>query len=178
MALPMITLVFLLAFAFVLALLVWARAVRKIARSGIPEGRLVFQDVDRRRELRRPLVSRRCGLAGKPDYLLETTEGLVPLEIKSKDSLRCGPYASDNAQLTAYCVLVEDTTGVAPPYGIIQYPNQSWRVQYTSQTREQILQVIEEVRVARQSRSAHRNHNQPGRCRACGFWNVCDERIG
>lgn len=178
MALPMVTLAFLLAFAFVLALLVWAHAVRKIVRSGIPEGRLVFQDADRRREPHHPLVSHRCGLAGKPDYLVETTEGLVPLEIKSRDSLRSGPYASDNAQLTAYCVLVEDATGVAPPYGIIQYANQSWRVQYTRQTREQILQVIEEIRAAGQPRSAHRNHNQPGRCRACGFWNVCDERIG
>ena len=49
MALPMVTLAFLLAFAFVLALLVWAQARRKIARSGIPDGRLVFQDADRRR---------------------------------------------------------------------------------------------------------------------------------
>ena len=179
MALPMVAMmVFLLAIAFVLALIVSVHAGRKIARSGIPEGRLVFQDADRRRELHRPLVSLRYGLTGKPDYLVDTTEGLVPVEIKSRDSLRAGPYASETAQLTAYCVLVEDATGVAPPYAIIQYANRLWRIPYTRQAREEILQVIDEMRNASEAQSIHRNHTQPGRCRACGFWDVCDERIG
>ena len=177
MALPMVILAFLLAFAFVLAFLVWAQAGRKIARSGIPEGRLVFQDADRRRALHRPLVSFRYGLTGKPDYLVETNEGIVPVEVKSHDSLRSGPYASDIAQLTAYCVLVEDAIGV-PPYAIIQYANRSWRIQYTRQMRKEVLRMIDEMRSARQSQSVHRNHKQPGRCRACGFRDVCDERIG
>jgi CRISPR-associated exonuclease Cas4 len=178
MALPMVVMVFLLAIAFVLALLVWTRAGRKIARSGIPEGRILFQDADRRHELQRPLVSLRYGLTGKPDYLVDTAEGLVPVEIKSRDSLRAGPYASETAQLTAYCVLVEDATGVAPPYAIIQYANRLWRIPYTRQAREEILQAIDEMRNASQAQSIHRNHSQPGRCRACGFWDVCDERIG
>ena len=92
---PMVAVVFLLAIAFVLALLVWIHAGRRIARGGIPEGRVISQDADRRRELHRPFVSRRYGLAGKPDYLVETTEGLVPVELKSRNSLQTGPYASD-----------------------------------------------------------------------------------
>ena len=177
MALPMVILAFTLAFTFVLALLVWAQAGRKIARSGIPEGRFLFQDADRRHELQRPLVSLRYGLAGKPDYLVETTAGLVPVELKSRDSLRTGPYCSEIAQLTAYCVLVEDVTGVTPPYAIIQYANRSLRMQYTRQAREEILLVIDEMRSAREAQSIHRNHTQPSRCRACGFWSVCEERI-
>jgi hypothetical protein len=35
---PMVAVVFLLVIAFVLALLVWLHAGRRIARSGIPEG--------------------------------------------------------------------------------------------------------------------------------------------
>lgn len=178
MVLPMVTLAFLLAFAFVLALLVWAQAGRKIACSGIPEGRLVFQDADRRRALRRPLVSLRYGLTGKPDYLVETTEGLVPVELKSRDSLSSGPYGSDTAQLAAYCVLVEDATGIAPPYAIIQYANRRWQIRYTRQAREEVLQIIEEICGAREEKVIHRNHVQPGRCRACGFRGVCEERIG
>ena len=178
MALPMVTLTFLLAFAFVLALLVWAHAVRKIARTGIPEGRLVFQDADRRLELHRPLMSLRYRLIGKPDYLVETSQGIVPVEVKSHDALSSGPYPSDISQLTAYCVLVEDATGVAPPYAIIQYANRPWRIQFTRQMRKELLWVIDEMRSAHQSQSVHRNHKQPGRCRACGFRDVCDERIG
>jgi CRISPR-associated exonuclease Cas4 len=100
------------------------------------------------------------------------------VEIKSRDSLRAGPYASETAQLTAYCVLVEDATGVAPPYAIIQYANRPWRIQYTRQAREEVLQVINEVRRARKEKAIHRDHVQPGRCRACGFRSACEERIG
>jgi CRISPR-associated exonuclease Cas4 len=174
----MVAVAFLPAFAFVLALLVWIHAGRRIARSGIPEGLLISQDADRRHEPRRPLLSFRHGLSGKPDYLVETTEGLVPVELKSRDSLRSGPYASDTAQLTAYCVLVGDATGVAPPYGIIRYANRSWRVQYTPATRDRVLRIVEDIRPTLNSHDVHRNHSQPGRCRVCGFREICEERIG
>jgi len=47
---PMVAVVFLLAIAFVLALLVWIHAGQRIARSGIPEGRVISQDADGRRD--------------------------------------------------------------------------------------------------------------------------------
>jgi CRISPR-associated exonuclease Cas4 len=175
---PMVAVVLLLAIAFVLALLVWVRAGRRIARSGVPAGRVISQDADRRRGLHRPLVSLRYGLAGKPDYLVETAEGLVPVELKSRDFPRSGPYASDTTQLTAYCVLVDAATGVTPPYGIIQYANRSCRIEYTPHARRQVLLIIEEIRGARHLQTVHRNHNCPGRCRACGFRETCEERIG
>ena len=175
---PMVAVVLLLAIVFLLALLVWVRAVRRIARSGVPLGRVISQDTDRRRALHRPLVSLHHGLAGKPDYLVETNEGLVPVELKSRDSPRSGPYASDTTQLTAYCVLVEAATGVTPPYGIIQYANRSWRTEYGPHAREQVLLIIEEIRGARDSQSVHRNHSCPARCRTCGFRETCEERIG
>ena len=174
----MIAVVPLLAITLILALLVWLHANRGIARSGIPEGRVASQDADRRRGLHRPLVSLRCGFAGKPDYMVETAEGLVPVEVKSRNSLRSGPYASDSAQLIAYCVLVEDAMGVTPPYGVIQYADRPWRVQYTPQAREQLLKTIENMLDGRKSRSVHRSHMQPSRCRACGFRDVCEEQIG
>jgi CRISPR-associated exonuclease Cas4 len=102
---------------------------------------------------------------------------LVPVEIKSRDSLRAGPYPSEIAQLIAYCVLVEDAAGVTPPYAIIEYANRLSRIQYTRQARAEILQVIDEMRSTREAQSIHSNHAQPGRCRACGFWGVCGERI-
>ena len=120
--------VFVLSILFALAFLMWANANGRISRIGVPGGRVVYHDVDRRRALARPLVSLRHGLTGKPDYLVKTNDGLVPVEVKSRGCGRSGPYAGDAAQLTAYCVLVEDTTGVAPTYGIVQYANRSWRI--------------------------------------------------
>jgi hypothetical protein len=78
---------------FLLAFLVWARARRQILNGAHPDGRVVYQGTDRRLDLERPLVSQRYGLTGKPDYLVETANGLTPVELKSRDSARSRPYA-------------------------------------------------------------------------------------
>jgi CRISPR-associated exonuclease Cas4 len=168
---------FVLTILFVLAFVVWTNANHRISRIGLPEGRVVYQDVERHRTLARPLVSLRHGLTGKPDYLVETKDGLVPVEVKSRECPRSGPYAGDAAQLTAYCVLVEDTTGVAPTHGIVQYLDRPWRIPYSRDRREQVVQILGQIRDARATQSVHRNHTQPGRCRACGFRAACEERI-
>ena len=173
----MIAAALLVAVVFLLAVLVWFSANQKLARSGIPEGRIVSQDAGRGHKVHRPLVSLRYGLVGKPDYLIETRHGFVPVEIKSRNSPRAGPSDSDLAQLTAYCVLVEEVTGSAPPHGIVKYADRQWRIDYIPRAHGDVLQVIEKIRESRQSQPIHRSHNQPARCRACGFKNVCDERI-
>ena len=174
---PMTSAILALCGVFLLALLGWARARRQILNSGLPDGRVVYQDTDRRRDLERPLVSQRYGLTGKPDYLMETANGLTPVELKSRDSARFGPYASDAAQLTAYCVLVEDSLGTTPPHGIIQYADRSWPIRYTRKGRERILKILDEIRRARQVQTVHRDHEHAGRCRACGYRAVCDEAL-
>ena len=133
----------LVAVVFLLAVLVWFRANRELARRGIPEGRIVSQDAGPRHYLHRSLMSLRHGLVGKPDYLIETRHGFVPVEIKSRNSPRAGPSDSDLAQLTAYCVLVQDVVGSAPPQGIIEYADRCWRIEYTQTARRDLLQVIE-----------------------------------
>ena len=173
----MIATALLVAVVFLLAVLVWFSANQKLARSGIPEGRIVSQDAGRRHKVHRPLVSLRYGLVGKPDYLIETRDGFVPVEIKSRNSPRAGPSDNDLAQLTASCVLVEDVVGSVPPQGIIQHADRCWRIKYTPQAARDVLQIVNEIRESQQSDSIHRSHKQPSRCRACGFKNVCEESI-
>lgn len=162
---------------FLVALHVWANARRRLLKSGILEGRIVYQDTDRRRNVERPLISHGCGLIGKPDYLVDRSNQLIPVEVKSRRCPPSGPHASDAAQLTAYCVLVEDFCGVMPSYGIIQYANRAWPIRYTVKGREQLLEILDEMRAARQSNSVHRDHTQAGRCRACGYRAACDEAL-
>ncbi len=166
-----------LALVFLIALLLWANARRRLLNAGILEGRIVYQDTDRRRNVERPLVSHRYGLSGKPDYLVDRSNELIPVEIKSRGCPPSGPHASDAAQLTAYCVLVEDSCGVTPSHGIIQYANRTWPIRYTVKGRERLLEILDEMHAARQSDTVHREHNQAGRCRACGYRAVCDEAL-
>jgi hypothetical protein len=87
--------------------------------TGLP-GALVYDDAGRQ-HLQRPLVSHRLRLSGRPDYLIETAAGLVPVELKSGACPRSRPHAAHVAQLMAYCVLVEDTIAGPVPYSFLQY---------------------------------------------------------
>ena len=174
---PLTSAIAIFAFVFLLALLVFANARRRILESGIPEGRVVYQDTDSRRSVERPLVSHRYGLTGKPDYLVEQSNELIPVEVKSRSCPPSGPHASDAAQLTAYCVLVEDFCGVTPSHGVIQYANRSWPIRYTFKGRERLLEILDEMRAARHSDAVHRDHIQAGRCRACGYRAACNEAL-
>lgn len=166
-----------LALVFLVALLVRADARRRLLISGMLEGRIVYQDTDRRRNVERPLISHRYGLSGKPDYLVERSNQLIPVEVKSRMCPPSGPHASDAAQLTAYCVLVEDSCGVTPSHGVIQFTNRTWHIRYTVQDREWLLEILDEMRVARQSDTVHRDHTHAARCRACGYRAACDEAL-
>src|SRR6516164_3611443 len=95
------------------------RLSRRSAAS-LPAGLLVYDDAGCQ-HLRRPLVSHRLRLAFRPDFLIETAEGLVPVELKSGACPRSRPHAAHVAQLMAYCVLVEDTLARPVPYGVLQY---------------------------------------------------------
>ncbi|MFL6230947.1 MAG: CRISPR-associated protein Cas4 [Pyrinomonadaceae bacterium] len=167
-------------------------AARARANStGLPTGRLVYSDTGiavgelapaqinaegERQE--RALVSRRFGLTGRPDYLVRSSEGVVPVEAKSARRPANGvPYDSHLMQLAAYCLLVEDALGETVPYGVMRYADGEARVEYTPELRETLLELIEEMREARDAEEVHRSHDEPRRCASCGYRDVCDEAL-
>ena len=129
----------------------WLYFSRRSA-TGLP-GVLVYDDAGRQ-HLQRPLVSRRLHLAGRPDYLIETAEGLVPVELKSGACPRSGPHAAHVAQLMAYCVLVEDTLARPVPYGVLQYSDSRRQIPFTADRKHEVLQLADEIR--RQARLCQR----------------------
>lgn len=152
-----------------LALLVLAR--RRRARAGLPAGRIHFADDGR---AARPLLqSERYGLQGRPDYLIREGRRLVPVEVKSRPA-PAEPYPSHLLQLAAYCLLVEDTTGRAPRYGIIRYADRSFRVPYTPALRRQVLETMAEMRQMLESGEPPAPAHTP-RCAGCGYHALCWE---
>jgi CRISPR-associated exonuclease Cas4 len=142
----------------------------------LPAELLVYDDAGRQ-HLQRPLVSRRFRLAGRPDYLIETAEGLVPVELKSGACPRSGPHAAHVAQLMTYCVLVEDTLARPVPYGVLQYSDGQRQIPFTADRKREVLQLADEIRRKRGSPNVHRQHRHIGRCRKCGYRSVCEESL-
>jgi CRISPR-associated exonuclease Cas4 len=157
-------------------LLVWGR--RQRAASGIPSGEVIYSDTGDWQKLEKPLISRRYGLVGRPDYLVRTQERgkpfTIPVEVKSRKR-PATPHASHVLQLMTYCLLVEDQLGERPPYGLLRYADATLRIPYSEDLRGQVLAAAEAIRAARRRADVHRQHDDPRRCRACGYRSACGD---
>ena len=122
----------------------------------------------------RSLRSDRFRLVGRPDALRQLSDGrLVPVEIKRRASPRGAPPASHLIQISAYCLLVEETTGAAPPYGLLRYSDGvEFRVPWDRPARQRLHDVRRRVD------SPYDGSATPSRpkCAACRWHDGCDAR--
>jgi CRISPR-associated exonuclease Cas4 len=161
-----------------LALIVWLIAGRVSRATGLPAGRVVYTDTGGWGRLERPLFSERLGLTGKPDYLVREGEANIPVEVKSGRAPEGGPYDSHVYQLAAYCALVAESYGRRPNYGLIKYADKILAVDYTPELESDLMQLLADIRADGEADEVARSHNSAARCRACGFNEVCEERLG
>jgi CRISPR-associated exonuclease Cas4 len=167
-----LTVIAIFLFASGLALVVWARLKRR--ETGLPIGRVVYDDTGAWQECPRPFFSRRHLLTGKPDYIVAQGDDLIPVELKPRRSGQ-SPYDSDVLQVAAYCLLIEDSSGTAPPYGVVRYAGATFHVEYTPALRAELLQTMRSMRFHLRAMEVARSHSSPGRCRACGHREHCQQ---
>jgi CRISPR-associated exonuclease Cas4 len=171
----------LLAFAILLlGVILWRTGQRAHRAAGLPAGEVVYTDTDAWEKVPEPLRSRRYGLVGKPDYLVQVREGrratLVPVEVKSRRRPAVTPDGHV-LQLATYCLLVEDMHKVRPAYGLLHYADATLQIPYTDELRRTVLEVADAIRRARSAPDLHRDHNDPARCRGCGYAHACGEVV-
>jgi len=108
--------------------------------------------------------------------MVEVEGAIIPVEVKSVRR-PVAPYPSHLMQLAAYCLLIEETWGQPPPYGLLHYTDGTVRVDYTPQLRAELLATLKEMRRARTRGDVPRSHDQPARCRRCGYRHACAQRL-
>ncbi len=161
-----------------LAALAWHRAGRLRAQTGLPPGRLIYSDARTAgwQPAPKPLYSAAHRLAGKPDYLVETSGGIIPVEVKSSRAPDT-PYLGHILQVAAYCLLVEETSGHTPRHGWLKYADALYEIDFTRELRQELLDTMVAIRAAATAEDVARSHHQPGKCAACAFNAVCDEAL-
>lgn len=169
-----------LAFAALLVVLAFAAlwiSARQRKAAGVPEGRLIASDTGSWKRLEKPLYDPETGLTGRPDYVVQQGEQIIPVEVKSGWAPP-EPHESHLFQLAAYCLLVERAFGRRPSHGILHYRNRTFAIDYTPQLENELLALLEEIRLQSARRApAPRSHEEPGRCLRCGFRHVCDQKL-
>lgn len=187
----MIYLLIIFVILLLVALLSFAASRRAARRTGLPSGQLIYSDTglpvgriaplsknQQGERQERPLVSKRFRLTGRPDYLVRSSEGVIPIEAKSTKCPANGrAYDSHVMQLAAYCLLVEDVVGADVPYGIIRYSDGEILVDYTSELREELIALLEEMNEAKDASDVHRSHDDARRCSRCSMREICTESL-
>ncbi|OPY31427.1 MAG: PD-(D/E)XK nuclease superfamily protein [Methanomassiliicoccales archaeon PtaU1.Bin124] len=124
----------------------------------------------------RLLRSERYGITGRPDYILEEGDELVPVELKSGRQPR-GPLFSHIVQLAAYCLIMSDS-GEKVTRGILKYGDTEFDIDFDEGLRQIVTDKAGEMRSALKGDiEVHRNHNRPGKCQSCSRREQCPEKI-
>ncbi len=162
---------------FVLALVFFFISSRTRRSAGLPGGSVIYADTGKWEKVEKPLYDPITQVTGRPDYLVRQGKEVIPVEVKS-GSTPDSPYDSHIFQLAGYCLLVEREYGRRPPYGIIHYEKQTFSVPYTKVLENALLDLLTEIRRDERRRNVDRSHNQPARCRGCGFAYTCEQALG
>jgi CRISPR-associated exonuclease Cas4 len=166
---------YLVAFLFLLGLVLLLISKRRLANLGLPQGRVIALDTLELKQPGQPLYDSVYHLTGRPDYLVEQARTVIPVEVKSGRA-PASPWPGQVLQLAAYCRLVHASTGRRPPYGILKYADRAFAVDYDDSLETKLRNVVDEMRRAGR-KELERSHESPGRCRGCGYRNDCDQRL-
>lgn len=161
-----------------LAIILLLIALKLKKASGLPGGRVVYADTDQLQALPKPLFDPDLKLVGKPDYVIRQRDGsLVPVDFKSMNA-PTKPYDSHIFQVLAYCYLIEQTQSQKPSHGLIRYLDKSFEVPYADEDKASFLELINAVRETENGTTAPgRSHQQAARCKACGYKDICDQKL-
>jgi CRISPR-associated exonuclease Cas4 len=155
-------------------LLIWQAGKQRQA-TGLPGGEVIYTDTRRWGEVEKPLYDKILDLTGRPDYLVEQDEMVIPVEVKSSRVTQ-SPYDSHIFQLAAYCYLVHQTYKIRPTHGILHYPNRTYRIPYSNELENALIDLVVEMR-AKGHRKLNRSHQSARRCASCGYRSNCDQRL-
>jgi CRISPR-associated exonuclease Cas4 len=153
----------------------WSRSAQE--QSGLPAGSVIYTDSGTWFHNEESLYAADVKLVGRPDYLVEEPDGtIVPVEVKSRPAPTT-PYEGHILQLAAYCYLVTVNYGKRPSYGILQYRDRAFAIDFTNELEEDLLDMLAEMRSDMFAEEVDRDHNDWRRCARCGVRGDCYQRL-
>jgi len=153
----------------------WGRRLR--GESGVPAGDIIYTDTGMWFPNDSVLHAADLRLVGKPDYLVEEANGdIIPVEIKSGNA-PAEPWDGHVLQLAAYCLLVEENYGKRPFYGILQYKDRAFAIDYTPELEDNLLNTLAYMRDDALYDDIPREHDDSQRCIHCSMNAVCDSIV-
>jgi CRISPR-associated exonuclease Cas4 len=160
----------------IMAIILFIVAGYQKRKVGFPDGRIIYSDTQKWGRVEKPLYDHVLRLTGKPDYLVKKDQMVIPIEVKSRRAPR-QPKEWHIYQLAAYCLLIESVYKIRPKYGIINYQDKSFAVDFTEKLEESTQEIIHEMQSRASQLQVDRSHDDQERCIHCGFKSVCNQAL-
>jgi len=124
--------------------------------------------------------SKKHGVSGRPDIILEKDDEHIPVEIKT-GRVPKGPYFSHIIQIAAYGLVLEEEYGKRPSYGLIKYGPKGDEKEFKIDLDDDLMKLLKEkldlMREGIKTGDVHRNHRRDGKCRSCSRRRDCPETL-
>ncbi len=167
---------YLAAILLVVAIAMYIVSIRQRRRAGIPTGRLIYSDTRKWGRVEKPLYDAELRLTGKPDYIVKKGNRVIPVEVKSGTGRR-KPSEWHIYQLAAYCLLIEREYDIHVPYGIINYQDRSYAVDFTPDLEQAVRSTVQTMQRRTSELQIDRSHHEQWRCLHCGYRSICEQAL-
>jgi len=117
------------------------------------------------------LESENLGLKGRADRVLinRKDNSVMPFELKSREDRI---FLSDELQLTAYAMLLEEKYSMRIPKGFVEVGNNRQEIDISEDKKQQVLKIAEEIRNLDESLIPPMQSNF-NKCKSCEFREEC-----
>ncbi len=127
---------------------------------------------------RGPLIDPQSKLTGQADSLLRIieTQEIAPVRVVNEAT----PEAISEGlrvEILALCLLVEQSYGSPPPYGVLRFTDQDVTLAWDAAMRAELQDLIQALRADEGSSDVPRSHDDEAICAACPVRDVCDQRL-
>ncbi len=118
------------------------------------------------------LSSENLGLKGRVDRVMIEGDTIIPFELKTRGVTKIFP--SDEIQITAYAMLLEEHYKKSIPLGILEAGNKTHEIPITEENKIKVLQLIEEIKNITENPPYPSNF---AKCQSCP-WQIQCESLG
>jgi len=116
------------------------------------------------------IVSEELGLKGRVDRVMFNKDKIIPFELKTREIKKV--YHTDEIQLTAYAMLLEEKFKTSIKTGIIEAGNEKYEIEISENLKKDVMEIMEKIN------NISKNIQYPSnfsKCQNCYLKEQCDE---
>jgi CRISPR/Cas system-associated exonuclease Cas4 (RecB family) len=127
---------------------------------------------------RGPLIAPAAGLAGTPHGLLHLVaeNEMIPVQVIDRPAPEA-PSRGTRMQAAVLCRLAELVYDRSVPYALLRYADRDVSLEWGPAPRQELIDLLGEMRRAAAEPEVPRSHEDPSICRACAVREHCAQAL-